>query len=371
MAKRLGSGEYEIVDVEVKHSTIEARYNFLQTLFQRRGNWAIDLLRLFNSDNLPEKLLSNEKMEDTVHFFLQYLMSKHPYETEIRPEIISVPLINYYHYFFGRENEIKQLEDKELEETLDSSEHISRRSNAIKKISSSWKELKTRKDAESLCQSLEIWAIDYNLNEVWFLDFALGILRAFKSSFDFELLKIKNADSRFPLARHHWMTFKWNVTDAISQAISEYWESEVFINKWSGIDDLGELPEFEYRWRDFKLLPNTWLPRMSSRKGFVKEMDEKLKETINHLTTTKSLWNYLNNNELDKLLRSYRKNLENYCDSIEKQITENTIEEFFLPIDFSGLGTFRWFPSKESRTIFIDKTLAELNTQIISMKKAG
>lgn len=71
MTKRLGSGEYERTDVEVKQSTVEARHKFLRILIQKNDDWAFDLLRLFNTDTLPKEFLDDEKIEHTIYFFLQ------------------------------------------------------------------------------------------------------------------------------------------------------------------------------------------------------------------------------------------------------------------------------------------------------------
>ncbi len=270
MANRLGSGEYERVNVTVKQSTIEARYKFFQTLDQKRSDWAKNLLRLFNSDKAPKEFLEKENNDEIIRFFLLYLTSKSPREKEIRPEIIDVPLINYYRYFFDKEEAIKQFENgDDFEEVLDSSELVSRRSVALRKIVPSWKDLKTQTDAKALRRSLETWAKHYNLNEDWILDFALRILHGFKSGFDFKLIESKVTDPNLNTAIFWRTNFEWEITDAIDRAILDYSNNEVWINKWSGFDDLSKLPAFEYRWRDFKLLPLTWLPRMSSRKGFV------------------------------------------------------------------------------------------------------
>lgn len=321
---------------------------------------------------MPEEILNNGKPDDTIYFFLLYLTSKNPYETKIRPEIINVPLINYYWYFFGKEDEIRRLENKEeLQEDWNLSEHISRRSKAIKKIVPAWKELKTQKEAEALCQSLETWAKDYNLNADWFLDFALGILRAFKSSFDFKLSMNKITDLSLTPVRFWRVNFELAVRDSITQAISEYWSDEVWINKWFGFDDLNELPAFEYRWKDFKLAPLTWLPRMSSRKGFVEEMREKLQATINYLHNAQLHWNYYSdNNQLNHLLERCRARLNNYCSEIEKQVSENTNEAVFPPFEYDDSVKTRWIPSKQNREQFVEENIVELKIRIININKA-
>jgi hypothetical protein len=372
MAKRLGSGEYESTDVEIRQSAIEARYKFLQILRQRKGNWFYDLFRLFNSDIVPAELLGYEKIDDTVYFFLKYLTSKNPYETETNPEIINVPLINYYRYLFDKADKIKQLENtSEIEGVLDSSEFISQRRNSIKKIIPSWKELKTQKDAKTLYQSLERWAQSYNLNEEWFLDFALEMLCLFKCNFDFKITDSKLSDASSDTSSFWRITFELEVRNAVSQALSDYLHNEVLINQWQGLDDLVSLPAFEYKLKQFKLPPLTWLPRLSSRKGFIEEVNEKLQETISNLRNPMNIWNYSNDDELDKFLSGCRTHLESYCDNIKKQKSENINEADFLPFNLYDLVNATWFPSKKSQEQFIEEILVKLKNQIVNMNKAA
>lgn len=68
MAKRLGSGEYERADVEVKQSDIEARYLFLIALKAKRSFWGKDLLGLFKYHESLKGFLEDDKIDYTVHF---------------------------------------------------------------------------------------------------------------------------------------------------------------------------------------------------------------------------------------------------------------------------------------------------------------
>jgi hypothetical protein len=83
MIRRLGDGEYERADVETKQSTLAARDIFLQTLFKTKDLWAFDLIKLFNSNEIPKKFLEDYKAENIVYFFLPFLLRKKPYESEI------------------------------------------------------------------------------------------------------------------------------------------------------------------------------------------------------------------------------------------------------------------------------------------------
>lgn len=170
--------------------------------------------------------------------------------------------------------------------------------------------------------------------------------------------------------RLHRINYEWEIIDSIPKAISDYRNDEVLRNKWLGFYDLGEFPAFEYRWRDFELPPLTWLVRMSSRKGFVEEMQDKLQKKVAYLRHFNQLWSYSNDEKLIHLLESKRKYIESYCDYIEQQKSENIDENVFPPIDFEAIGKFVWFPSKQIREQFVEGTLAELKIQIEKNRKA-
>ncbi len=370
MAKRLGSGEYERADVEVKQSKLEARYLFLKVLKAKRSLWAYNLLGLFNRDEVPKELLENDQIDSTIHFFLAYLSKENPYDKEIRQEILDTPFINYYRFFFDKEEELGGLESEENALQTYEFDNSRRKRNALKKIIPSWKELKVKKDAKALCESLQKWADDYNLNEDWVLDFALGVLRAFKPEFDYKLRDFVWENTGANELRLRRGTYQWEVKDSVVSAISDYLDEEVLRNRRVGFDDLNKFPAFEYCWRDFELPPSTWLVRMSSRKDFDKKMQDKLQEKVVYLRDSNKLWSYSNDEELNHLLENKRKYLESYCDYIEKQKSENIDENVFPPVVFEPIGKFVWFPSKQFREQFVEATLTELKIQIKKNQKA-
>lgn len=302
MSQRLGNGEFERADVEVRQSTLVARHKFLEILDKRKRNCLFDLVRLFDFNLVPTEFLDKERIDNTVYFFLQYLLSKKPYEIEIRANIIDTPLINYYSFLFDYEDEIKQLENDENFQQLTLPNNAARRNKAIGKIVGNWKDLKNRDEAKAFCLSLENWAKSYNLNEDWFLDFALKVLSRFKSEFDSEV-------SRFKRMQVTDITVSWFITafemerrDSIRKGIYDYYHDEIWSNQWEGFDDLVELPSFEYRWRDFELTSETWLVRMTTRKAFVTIMNEKLDKTIEESRRLKA--RFLNQQQRSLLIYS-------------------------------------------------------------------
>jgi hypothetical protein len=134
MAIRFGSGEYEEADVEVKQSKLEARYLFLNSLKIKRSGWADDLLRLFNPDERLNEFLKDDQIDFTIHFFLAYLLNRNPYDKIKNSEIIDTPLINYYRFFFDREEELKRLESEETAQQIYDLDNSRRKRNAQKKL---------------------------------------------------------------------------------------------------------------------------------------------------------------------------------------------------------------------------------------------
>lgn len=260
--------------------------------------------------------------------------------------------------------------DEDIQSLVEFNDSIKCRNHVLKKIIPNWKELKTRTDAKPLCTSLENWAKEYNLNEDWFLDFALEILRAFKSEFDFKLQNFAWTNTSSNEARSHRIYYELEIRDSISKAISEFWREEVWRNEWLGFDDLDTLPAFEYRWRDFELPPLTWLVRMCSRKGFVKEMQDNLHEKVENLQHSNQLYRYSNNAELNRLIENKRRYLESYCDYIEQQKSENIDESIFPPVNFEAIGKFVWLPTTQVREQFVEETITELKTRIDENHKA-
>ncbi|HEX9928937.1 MAG TPA: hypothetical protein VGB02_10425 [Pyrinomonadaceae bacterium] len=364
MSKRLGNGEFERADVEVRQSTLVARHKFLEILDKRKGNCLFELVRLFDFNFVPTEFLDKERIDNTVYFFLHYLLSKKPYETEIRANIIDTPLINYYSFLFDHEDEIKQLENDENFQKLTLPNSAARRNKAIGKIVGNWKDLKNRDEAKAFCLTLENWAKSYNLREDWILDFALKVLSRFKSEFDSEIARFK----RMPVTD---ITISWFITayemesrNSIRKGIYDYYHNEIWSNQWEGFDDLAELPAFNYRWRDFELTSETWLARMTTRKQFIAIMNEKLDKTIESIRRLETRFPQSTEAELADLVKQCRSYLENYCDDIEKQKAENIDVSNFAPIAIEEIGTFAWIHSEQDRVQFIEKTCAEFETRI-------
>lgn len=367
MATRLGGGEYERANVDTKQSAKEARFIFLQALAKRKNQCFFNLLRLFSSDQIPSELLENDKIDNLFYFFFPYLLRKSPYNTETPPQIIDTPILHYYSFFFDKEDEIKRLENGDgLQPNSISLKSITRRNNALKKIVPNWQELKRKKDAESLCKSLEAWAKEYNLNDDWCLDFALDILRKFKSKFDFRLPSFDGTDLSNEKIKFFHASYEKEVESSIFEAVLDYRRNEILVYTYSCFDDAKELPTFEYRWRDFDVQRQIWLPRISSRKEFVAEMYNQLERAKNLLYDAIKLWGYSNKEELLHLEERCRIWLENYCNHLEQKADEIDIK----PIVIKELGEFTWLPSKKSREQFIEETLAELKNLIIKINKA-
>lgn len=365
MSLRLGNGEYERIDVETKNSTFVARHKFLETLWKKRSDWAFDLLRLFNYEELPEELLTRECIDKTFISFLPHLLTTFPHEIEIQHKFIDTPVIHYFSYFFGKEDLIKQFEDEEEQSLYSSPNTIRRRKNVIKKIIPGWKEIKSKEDANVLCLSLESWANKYNLNADWLMDFALDILCLFKINFDWRLSDF-DAQNLSKTNNYH-LHYQNTARDSISEAISAYAREIIWEKQWCIFDELKGLPAFEYRFNDFEMQPITWMFSVTSRKNFVEAANNRLLESKMSIKTANEKWFH----SLFNGRKNYREFLESYCNNIEKMQAENLGEEFIPPAAFDENTKVIWHPSKKDREQFIINSFVELETWLEKIKSAA
>ncbi len=99
-------------------------------------------------------------------------------------------------------------------------------------------------------------------------------------------------------------------------------------------------------------------------------MHEKLQATVNYLHNAHGHWNYSSDDQLNYLLERCRARLNNYCNEIEKHISENTGETVFPPFEYDDSIRTRWIPSQRKREQFIEENIVELKTRIININKA-
>lgn len=191
MRLKLG-GEFELKDVDVKTSTIEARKLFLELIIEMRTDVVADLTRLFNSESIPSEELE-KPARLTLYKKLFLLHTKEPscYSADLtelgfKPDVRKTPVLAYFDFIFKNQTEFDELfKESEIEwqKFSPNSYPESVAESAIEKLIPDWKTLKTKKDSEWLCSELSEWAEKWNLKDEWCLDFALDCLKTFKSRF--------------------------------------------------------------------------------------------------------------------------------------------------------------------------------------------
>lgn len=368
MGLRLGSGDYERIDVDIRQSTLEARHLFFQTLGQKKCECFRNLLRLFNSEIIPYDYWNEQNYQYTFFTCVLALSKKLPSEYKLLPDFIDTPVFHYYSFLSKKELLIKKLEnDEELQKFVTRYDPNERKNNSLKQIIPNWNELKANKEAKLLCQSLENWADKYHLNEDWLLDFALQILRHFKLNFDTSLSRFYQSENQIYLFHSLKIDYEIDIEKSVGKAIFDYHWEEVMRHDWVAIfENLPDTPSFIYRWHHFELPSNAWVVTIESRQHFCNKMREILNTNLTNLKYSEKFWGYSDEKELDLFMEGCKKKLEIYCDEIEKRLANAGDESFieYTFADFGIVGTANWYPSRHTRGEFIEDVLPELKNRI-------
>lgn len=340
MAKQFGFGEYERADVGIRVSTQLLRYQFIKTLVYRKSSWAKDLVRIENHRMLPTELLK-------------------PVNAEINPVLLDTPLKAFFSYLDKKKVKLIKLE-KNKKVVKDAKSPKEFEEAALRNLIPDWKTLKSDKDAKSFCLLLENWANEQNLNSDWFLDFVLMVLIKFKLSFNYDSEQSKKKNIEYN---------KNDLREALLGGISDYY-SEKISKEWWSVDEHFELSEsvfpFVFRHKEFETDPITWYPNIIRRNEFIEEAREKF---LCRIEAVKELNRFQNIDE-----EAQRNNLDEYCNQIEKQISQNKHLPLFPYIEkipnlelpfFSSI----WVPSKVKRKRFIANFIDGLNVKFQKYKQ--
>ncbi len=92
-------GEYELKDVEIKTSTIEAQKLFLELIWEMKPDVVIDLIRLFNFESIPTQWQNEPKSLDAcTKLFLFHTQYHHCYSIDLtqigfKPDVRNTPFL--------------------------------------------------------------------------------------------------------------------------------------------------------------------------------------------------------------------------------------------------------------------------------------
>ncbi len=192
MVKYFG-GEYELKDTDLAVSTIEGRVFFLEMLAVYKPEVIEHFTRLANRDSIPKIYLENREFNQTLNlFFMRHLIFPSNFsldveEFDISKDVRKTPILSFVEYVFSNQDEYVELEKKveyEYRKEKDN-QYFSKlvEEETLIRQFPKWSEMQKKEKAKDLCAALKDWAEKWNLTDDWCLDFAIDMLRNFRTNF--------------------------------------------------------------------------------------------------------------------------------------------------------------------------------------------
>lgn len=369
MTLKLG-GEYELKDVEVKTSTIEARELFLELIWEMKPDAVIDLIRLFNLDSIPSEWNDNPECVDLcAKLFLFHTQYHQFYSTDIttlgfKEDVRNTPFLAYFDFILKNQSELNDLV-KKSKENLKQFTHKPKKhliiNSALDQLIPSWNNLKQRKDSKWLCKTLIEWSEKWNLTEDWCLDFALECLKSCKI----------NLIDRFQIPENYLSTRSFGLL----REYNNFWQSGAAWNFalgkqiWANQDNyaiaykMPDYPEFNFIWRNedsvqiFKVT-GTYYPLNTLEENFRSRVEEEFWGKFfdyykykQHLLVGNSKFTF-------STFERFQWELERYIKKVEKKIkpfVNKTVSKK------GGDKHFRWLIALEIPPLAATSNLSKIN----------
>jgi hypothetical protein len=255
MVKKFG-GEYELKDVDIRTSTIEAQKLFLELLWEMKPDVVFDLTRLFNFDSMPVDWQDKpDQIDFATKLFLFHTQYESAYKNDLtkfgfKSDVRDTPVLAYFDFIHKNRPEFNKLLEKSEENWKQLTSEPGTPliiSWALQELIPDWKTLQLRNDSEWLCRTLIQWAKRWNLNNDWCLDFALECL---KNS------KIRLFDTfRIPENYLETKTFDLLRSFYLFRQLGSAWSWALWDARWkyhkdnSILTTIPDYPSFEYKWK--------------------------------------------------------------------------------------------------------------------------
>lgn len=291
MGIRLG-GELELKDVDDKTSTLNARQIFLDLVWEMKPEAVLDLLRLFNYESLPLRFQESQELVNfAARLFLLHLKHYQLYsvdlsEYDFKADVRQTPLLAYFEYLFINQTKFEKLlknSKKYWTDRTSNPQPLLITDKALVDLIPDWKTLQSNPDAKFLCSLLLQWAEKWNLNEEWCLNFALDVLRRFKTELVDNLsLNIEFLEENSTFSLYEYEEF---------QDEGSAWKLALFSLKYENAGKThnysAQIPkpqEFKFIWTQeikrkrvavFEIKDN-WSPLVLSKETFKKRVENQL-----------------------------------------------------------------------------------------------
>jgi hypothetical protein len=354
MGIRLG-GELELKDIDDKASTLNARQIFLDLVWEMKPEAILDLLRLFNYESLSLRLQKSQQLVNfAARLFLLHLkhyklysvdLSKYDFKADVR----QTPLLAYFEYLFINQTKFEKLlknSKKFWSDRTNNPQPSLITDKALVDLISDWKTLQSNPDAKSLCALLLQWAEKWNLNEEWCLNFALDVLRRFKTELIDNLsLKMEFLEENSTFGLYEYEEF---------QDEGSAWKLALFSLKYENAGkkhnystQVPKSPEFKFIWTQeskgkrvaiFEIKDN-WSPTIFTKESFKKRVENQLWSKFFNYFTKKSDSLVGQISEVSRKLNEFQKRVNKYTSKVESLYKNVAIPSVLKK---GGDKHFRW-----------------------------
>ena len=354
MVKKFG-GEFELKDVEIKTSTIEARKLFLKLIWEMKPDVVIDLIRLFNFESIPTEWQNEPKSLDTCRkLFLLHTQYHQCYSIDLtelgfKSDVRNTPFLAYFDFLLKNQSEFDDLL-KKGEEYWEKRVEITTKKTildwASERFIPDWNTLKSKSGSEWLCKTLTDWSEKWNLSADWCFDFALECLRICKIDLidEFQIPTNYLNINAFQLLRRYsnfWQGgFAWR--SALSKQI---WKIQ---NNYSILKKISNYPEFNYVWgkrtednlNDFFEIKRVYFPLTLLKEQFREQVEKEFWEKFFDYYKYRQHLLIGDFDALSDKLKNFDRKLDNYISKVKA-----TVKPFVNKpvIKKDGDKHFRWF----------------------------
>jgi hypothetical protein len=353
MTLKLG-GELELVDVDVRTSTLVARKLFLNLIWDMKPEVVIDLVRLFNIESIPAELKVNPNPIDfSAKVFLLHTKFHHCYSIDLnefgyKPDVRQTPVLAYFDFIFRNQKEFDELWKKSEAQWEVYSPNASDQlitESALEEFIPDWKSLQSRTDSDWLCSELIKWAEKWNLQDEWCLDFALDCLREFKVKLIDEIrlpddyLNKNDISPLFELNRfwNRGMAWHYSLWDFGYKNMRDF----MFTN------EIPDYPQFKYSWeiateeetQEIFTVEGHFNPLAMFPEDFRRKVEEQFWSGFFGFFAVHKYSFVGNNKQLLDELAKFQKGVDDYISKTEELIKPFAVETIRKK---SGDRHFRW-----------------------------
>ncbi len=355
-------GQLELKDLEVKTSTKEARIIFLELIPELMPEVVFDLTRLFNLESLPKDWLDspldwlgdNAEIRFAKRFFLLHTKQPNLYSSDlsswkIKPDVRNTPLLAYFDFLFKNQAELDKFlieSEKNWKGYTPNPQQELITERALEYLIPDWKTLQTKVGSEWLCAELKKWAMKWNLNDDWCMDFALHCLKNFKTGMIDKL--------RFPkdFLENDNVMYLWEFNNYVNNG--KAWNDAIFFLQFSNTENHFFIPQ---QFPNFPLFRYVWLQQsekqveevftIEGKYNPLVDQDQNFREKMewlfwrNFFEYFQFKWSVFVSNHTKVIgeLKEFHGLLETYISNVKKEIKPYTVETVSKR---SGDKHFRW-----------------------------